>query len=318
MKESGIVVILDGTGPLDDRRYSEEFAFSFCRQIQRRTSQAEYFRGVPGEETVLGLLATLVVVLNPEVVRSQAGAGLDQIAHDRKFQSALGAKYQQRIFIAGHSRGGAAAIMLAKHLNASQPTPVPIEAMFLFDAVNMTAADGLGQVPSNVRYCYHAMRDPKFAMGIETELAQAERELVQAERELQALGFTSRDPMARPGATQQSRMFNEAKLKIEKAKAKVDLLSGRLDKTRSNRRNRVFNWGNCATEPADPTKTTYVYRKFMGSHGAIGGTPWPSEMFPTDVHCASQVREWMWPYLDKHGVFDIDKFDAYQRYSRTV
>lgn len=307
MNKPGIMVILDGTGRLDNIQYAAEFQFSFCRQIQRRTSQSEYFRGVPGQDfswdtpwdSLQALLPTLSVSIDSQV-SNHAIRGVRQIRQTGMFLNKLGAQDQFNIFIAAHSRGGAAAIMLANAFN-SLKRPIPIEAMFLFDAVNMTAERGIQDVPANVRNCYHAMRDPQLALDIEKELMQAIREMESHRRDLSNI------------TVDQAKKFNDAK-------SKVELLTDRLDKTRSNRRSLLYNWGNCATGPADKNKTNYVAKLFKGSHGAMGGTPWyrKPELFVDDEDCIRQVKQWMWSYLDEHGVFDMEKFEAYQRFRNTV
>jgi hypothetical protein len=62
-----------------------------------------------------------------------------------------------RIFLVGHSRGGGIVIDVA-HLLARHH--VAVEAMFLFDAVDRSTELEGGDIPANVRHCYHAMRDP--------------------------------------------------------------------------------------------------------------------------------------------------------------
>jgi hypothetical protein len=68
-----------------------------------------------------------------------------------------------KIFLTGYSRGAAIVINTAAMLT-DRPMPdgtyASVEAMFLFDAVARSADIGRAQViPSNVRFCYHAIRD---------------------------------------------------------------------------------------------------------------------------------------------------------------
>ena len=85
---------------------------------------------------------------------------------------------QEKIFLVGHSRGGASVLIAAaliQQLNPSVFYPndgktrlvgrVLIDGMFLFDAVNYTIPgfnyfSDLRKIPTNVVHCYHAMRDP--------------------------------------------------------------------------------------------------------------------------------------------------------------
>jgi hypothetical protein len=71
----------------------------------------------------------------------------------------------RQIFMTGYSRGAAICINVAAMLNdESNKMPdgqrAQVQAMFLFDAVSRSVELPFSQtIPSNVRYCYHAMRD---------------------------------------------------------------------------------------------------------------------------------------------------------------
>ena len=41
---------------------------------------------------------------------------------------------------------------------------------------------------------------------------------------------------------------------------------------------------------------------FAGSHGALGGVPWPNHEIPGDAKAVPAVRAWMWARLSKEGV----------------
>lgn len=80
------------------------------------------------------------------------------------------------IVLAGHSRGGLEAIMVANQLNAARrkrraptrlanSTPatiadIRIRCLALFDAVDRYVGADTGSIPQNVPYCYHAVRNP--------------------------------------------------------------------------------------------------------------------------------------------------------------
>ena len=81
------------------------------------------------------------------------------------------------------------------------------------------------------------------------------------------------------------------------------------------------SFGNCGTKWHSPTKCDVKY--FRGTHGAIGGCPWPiprgrkatdfirefGEATPTlityaqDAYAAQAVWEWVKPRLITHGFF---------------
>jgi hypothetical protein len=46
---------------------------------------------------------------------------------------------------------------------------------------------------------------------------------------------------------------------------------------------------------------------FDSTHGALGGMPWPADMFPRDIAESVRVRDWMWKRLEAHSVFLEEK-----------
>jgi len=128
--------IVDGTGSNNEAEYRKEMANGFCRQLESETG-GRYWRGptLPGSETV-------------DIAKKVVDAVNDRLC------SAAG-KQDPRIFLAGHSRGGAAVIFAAHDL---KKMGVKVEAMFLFDAVNRIF-DNLrnSDIPDNVKECYHAI-----------------------------------------------------------------------------------------------------------------------------------------------------------------
>jgi hypothetical protein len=66
-------------------------------------------------------------------------------------------KTPYRLFMSGYSRGGAAVTEVAFELKAKG---IKVHAMLLFDAVDRSDLTNVDVVPSNVKYCYHAMRNP--------------------------------------------------------------------------------------------------------------------------------------------------------------
>jgi hypothetical protein len=63
-----------------------------------------------------------------------------------------------KVYLTGYSRGAATVIDAAAHLRKWE---IIVEAMFLFDAVNRLSRLDAEFIPGNVRYCYHAIRDPE-------------------------------------------------------------------------------------------------------------------------------------------------------------
>ncbi|WP_454718783.1 thioesterase domain-containing protein [Caulobacter segnis] len=124
-----MIVIIDGTGPSDDKEYAKEMGNSFPSQISKQVVGSTYFRGP-----------------------SLTGSEVSQIA-DRAVGAAQGAPGP--IVLVGYSRGGCTAIITAKRLKAQGKR---VRAMFLFDAVDMQTSElGLSQtIPDNVDFVAHA------------------------------------------------------------------------------------------------------------------------------------------------------------------
>lgn len=140
---------IDGTGEYNEGEYWNTNHNSFVAQAvhESREKYKRYFRG-------------------PYTL----GAGCERIAQDAvKFINAvhLGSKSPESIFLVGHSRGGAICVRVAEILTQiwDFPFPVrplPIDAMFLFDAVNMSTTIDAACIPGNVKRAYHAIRDSKI------------------------------------------------------------------------------------------------------------------------------------------------------------
>jgi hypothetical protein len=63
------------------------------------------------------------------------------------------------IFLVGYSRGAGIVINAASVLG--DVWKIPVKGLFLFDAVSRSLEIDAERIPTNVEYCYHAMRDPK-------------------------------------------------------------------------------------------------------------------------------------------------------------
>jgi len=132
---------IDGTGPLDNAVYAHDFARSFVSRLQRerRWGKSYYLRGptMDGQETRQ---------LSRQILREVEG-DLHRTT----------ARRVERVVVAGYSRGGAAAIRLCRELGRHGHQ---VDALLLFDAVDMSLTVAADLVPANVRACFHARRDP--------------------------------------------------------------------------------------------------------------------------------------------------------------
>ena len=126
------IIVVDGTGPTDDREYFQTMADSFCMQIRDK--------------------------LGPGIVDYQRGPADvgEECGHYAKWAAMrceLARKRGKRIFMAGYSRGGAVVI------DAAYQFGHPIDSLFLFDAVDRSRQIDAYTSNCNVDYVFHVMRD---------------------------------------------------------------------------------------------------------------------------------------------------------------
>lgn len=126
---------VDGTGIEDNNAYERIYDNSFCHRIWKAwTGPKEYIRGpwTAGWST-----AKRAEDLANWVVSHRSGV--------------------KGVILAGHSRGGSAAIRACSLL---QDQGIGVDYLFLFDAVNMQTLLDTHFIPANVKYVYHALRGP--------------------------------------------------------------------------------------------------------------------------------------------------------------
>ena len=128
------LALVNGTGPRGPL-YDEVMRHSFCQQLGRKlASQSFYLRG----PSLLGL-----------EVRGEAAAAY------RWLVAAFRADPTTRLMLAGYSRGGSAAIMACEMLERDG---IPVDSLFLFDAVARDEFPGGKVIPANVGFSRHARR----------------------------------------------------------------------------------------------------------------------------------------------------------------
>jgi hypothetical protein len=181
---------------------------------------------------------------------------------------------KEPLFLAGHSRGGAAVIYVAWQLKKSGHS---VDALFLFDAVERSATGenvpllggtNIQLIPRNVKVTYHARRD----ISLTTFFEQGARDAWS--KYLQCLG--SSDPLS----------CEEQRLLAIKMRRLDDAMKLRMRATYSvTGEGSTLDFGNCGTGLAPPMGQAemvadvlgkgplYREMKFRGSHGAIGGSP---------------------------------------------
>lgn len=132
---------IDGTGVFNDGQYQLEFQNSFVNRMYREwDSPAKFYRRGPSIDGV-----------------ATANLAFAAFEHVHKLYRQGGGK-PKRIFLAGYSRGGAAVVKVCDLL---QDRKIPVDGLFLFDAVDRAVLITPNFIPKNVRNCFHARRDPR-------------------------------------------------------------------------------------------------------------------------------------------------------------
>jgi hypothetical protein len=281
-----MIFIIDGTGVADNGDYAVEMAGGFCKRLEYK-ARGQYWRG----PTLSGWETTDI-----------AGEVVDAV-----MQWKAAPQGTRKLFLAGHSRGGAAAIFVAQALAKND---VEIEAMFLFDAVDRTVNFRSAQtIPANVRYCYHALRDPSLA-DFYSEGVRVARDAV-----AKCIGLpTGRRPstmdamidslLVKPPLPGECQKVIEAARKVTEQDNKMKIVM--RSTTLRTPEGTSIDFGNCGLKAEGACKLEM--QMFLGSHGAIGGAPIVDTLAPTllidaDRAAMASVDAWMSANMCKHGVF---------------
>lgn len=138
-----ILVGIDGSGsaiipgPGRDKEYDKAFADSFVSRLCKNRPNAQYNRGpVAGGGG-----------LNDAINR-----GFDFIVQKRK---TLG--NEEPILLTGFSRGGLGVLVIARKLQSKK---INVQAALLFDAVDKYLFKNAEEIPNNVGFVHHVIRDP--------------------------------------------------------------------------------------------------------------------------------------------------------------
>ncbi len=275
--------LIDGTGPENWNDYERDMQRGFCMQLKKQNGdRVEYLRG----PTLQGLETWMIGETILQFIKS-----------DR-------AKYpKMRILLGGHSRGGAAAIYVARKLKEEKIT---VHGMVLFDAVrraiqktaaqyaNQIATESAGiptlvalqmvraavevgfdyfgknaidRVPSNVERALHVVRDEKFSYFIQDTAEW--KEAVKRPPD-------PRDVIATRKVAELSRMHHAMRDACRwNCLGPLGIPTG-------------FSFGNTGLV-AEPG-VQFKIKKFLATHGAMGGAPLnPHEYIRTEPY-ASQIE----------------------------
>ncbi len=275
--------LIDGTGPENWKVYERDMQRGFCMQLKKQNGdRVEYLRGptLQGRETwFIG-----------ETI-------LQFIKTDR-------AKYpKMRILLGGHSRGGAAAIYVARKLKEEKIT---VHGMVLFDAVrraiqkspaqyaNQIATESAGiptlvalqmmraavevgfdyfgknaidRVPSNVERALHMVRDEEFSYFVQN---------IPEYRELAKKLVDPNDALYTRKVAEFARMHNAMRDACRwNCLGPLGIPTG-------------FSFGNTGLV-AEPG-CHFKIQKFMATHGAMGGAPLDPLDYIKNYVYASQIE----------------------------
>ncbi len=237
-----MLYIIDGSGEFSDKNYKRIMLDSFCCRMEKEFA-GKYHRGPVTVGTDTYFIADHVY---------------DAIRADPMFG-------KRPLFLAGHSRGGAGVIYIAQRL---KDDGVFVDGMFLFDAVDRTiTTKNVQTVPRNVRLIFHARRDTSLATYFEWGANDARQKFwvcQNAHQEDWAFACAAELQTA----TKYQRLDDAMKVRMRAITiVKSPEGSG-------------INFGNCGLglNPACTVEEVrwpceYSEQIFLGSHGAIGGSP---------------------------------------------
>ncbi len=296
--------IIDGTGPADDTEYKLDMNRGFCYKLYQQISESHYSRGPTNSGFTTFDIADVV---------------LKNIYRKLKDTPKL------RLYLAGHSRGGAAVIYIAKEL---QKAKISVNAMFLFDAVDRAVqGPDLQTIPRNVKNCYHAMRD-KTIQSYYDGGVQKYRQNCTALQSQTSTAFTGTGNVIGGTGVDFSTYSKKAGDDCDKM---LDYIT-QSKLMHTNMRNTTIlsrldlDFGNCGTEYE--AGCNFESKTFLGSHGALGGAPMathplkdirdsaPRLMANSDMAAMASVDAWMSKWLIEEGIFTsgqtILKYKYYQ------
>lgn len=129
------IAIIDGTGDFNDGDYSIAMAGSYCNQLHFQNRDNAFYKRGP----------------------NLSGYGTETSGEEAAnfLSRAFTSDKETRLFLAGYSRGGSAALSAAHYLAEKK---IKVAGIFLFDPVNRRYGGGKG-IPGNVKYSRTACRD---------------------------------------------------------------------------------------------------------------------------------------------------------------
>ena len=262
-----MLYIVDGTGAFFEDEYQLDMGNSFCRRLEKQ-GNGIYMRG-PSIDGLSTFRRGKIVAFKIMAARVTGTA-------------------DEPIFLAGHSRGGAAVIHAAQLLDV---VGIKVKAMFLYDAVDRTVDTDIdvSSIPANVASCYHARRYPHLAQHLQKDVTASLKDLEKVR--------------AKEGERSTTYMRKKA---VHDMLAKKDWIIRELSRSENITESGYLSidFGNCGVSGAPPCRYQQMF--FLGTHGAIGGAPKRNhgvkELEDIDRAAMAAVDGWMSGKLAMEGV----------------
>ena len=279
-----MIIIIDGTGDYGRDSYAKAMAGGFCKKVQ-------FLAGRPSQSSEKAKGAVLYH-------RGPGLAGTETYAIADEMLSKVPRRWDPKedMYLVGHSRGGAAVIYAAQEL---EKRGISVRAMVLFDAVDRVlvtnkallntvalgmalgpipailsfvtdpGAPDVSTIPLNVKNCYHARRDARAATGIVTYYEQY---VTSAKQNRQKVDPKNKAMVAAADLEVERAVQLDTQMKV-RMRAVNKLGDGSID------------FGNCGTSFCS---IGYKEEFFLGSHGAMGGSPRVSDDDPD----LKEINDW--------------------------
>jgi thioesterase domain-containing protein len=303
-----MIYVIDGSGEssLDD--YAVDMAGSHCRVVNHLNRAVSEYHVGPSKYNLPRHTAGIAHKMFGRVMQNEYGVDV-RVSRSARLGSAAQPKSitESRTFLVGYSRGGAAAIQVANLLARESK---PVEALFLFDAVDRTLLlSDVDSIPPNVKYCAHAVRNEGALVVMEFELSRLSQECAR-EGVLTLPRFEAKHLVTGAG-----RPLRESFLAYVKTLTPRQRQLGirALEKQETVDRFRVamrdsfsassVPFSNCGRRYTASTR--YEEGQFAGSHGALGGVPWTTlgdEITQIDLGVSRAVWTWMAGKMKQYGV----------------
>lgn len=291
---------IDGTGEEAHADYQRDMRHSFIHRLERDYGGI-YFRG-PTEKDFSISSASII-----EAVLKRIKADLKKIEQDSR-------RAKEELFLAGHSRGGYIALMVAERLTGT----AEVKAVFLFDAVKRAfpLLDDASRLSKNIVKCYHAKRDPALSNYVSRSVV-----LDSEATFINCAGPTFREYVDRDSAPpngkcakewNEMRRLQEEELKYRMAvRSETTLFPFWFRK--KYEKNGSINFSNCLEREAITDNPRYEVETFLGTHGAIGGAPIfereakapRGALIAGDAAAMVSVWAWMEPHLATEGLKQV-------------